>query len=753
MSQGLLPDHVRLHLQTAGIDCTTIHLAGESDVDEHANYGTQWLIITDQRLVILSATGAVRSNLALKSITKSHVESMVGSSRIEVVSLGEHLALIQFTQARAPFFVRASRWLESYARDGKAPEQQEKVEEAARCATCGLLLPEATKVCPRCLNRGHVLRRLLQAVLPYRWRIALIMAFLVLMTVVEMAPPLLTRTLVDRVLQPPGDEDQLLKLVLGLLALRTLHMGLGIAGMRLTNRVGSLLVTDLRSQIFRKLQEMSVRYYDRAQVGALMTRVGQDTEELRIFITHLTQGVLQQLMLLGFIGVTLFALSPGLGLFVLIPAPIVLFGTARFWKYVMPHIHRYWAERSALNATLNAVFSGVRVVKSFAQEPREIARFDERNLRLFEARKALDHAWMTFSPSVAYLFSLGGFLVWYFGGRQVIRGFSATGADTVTLGTLLAFIAYLAMFYAPLQTLSGVSDWLTRSLTAAQRIFEILDQPVEVEDAPDAIQLPTVRGELEWERVCFGYDRANPIIHDVSFKVNAGEMIGVVGRSGAGKTTLMNLLCRFYDVTDGCIKVDGHDVRRILTRDLRRHIGMVLQEPFLFRGTILENISYARPGATREDVLAAARAANANDFIVRMPEGYDTRLGERGAGLSGGERQRVSIARAILHNPAILILDEATSSVDTETEKLIQDALAELVRGRTTFAIAHRLSTLAGADRILVIDKGRVAEMGTPAELMEKKGIYHRLVTIQDRMARGGHKNLTLDDVMKEAAA
>jgi ATP-binding cassette subfamily B protein len=320
-------------------------------------------------------------------------------------------------------------------------------------------------------------------------------------------------------------------------------------------------------------------------------------------------------------------------------------------------------------------------------------------------------------------------MVWFLGGHQVL-------GEGLTLGTLTAFIWYLGMFYGPIQVLTHISDWLSHTFTAAERIFEVLDLKPDVGDAPDAAPMPHLEGRLEFHDVTFGYEKHNPVLKNVSLIVEPGEMIGFVGHSGAGKTTMINLICRFYDVDEGALLIDGVDLRKIRYDDLRRQMGVVLQETFLFDGTVAENIAYAKPDATLEEIMNAARAANAHDFIVNFPDGYNTPVGERGQRLSGGERQRIAIARAILHNPRILILDEATSSVDTETERQIQEALARLIKGRTTFAIAHRLSTLRNAHRLLVLEQGKQAELGTHEELMEKKGTYYKLVEMQTELGR-----------------
>jgi len=423
-------------------------------------------------------------------------------------------------------------------------------------------------------------------------------------------------------------------------------------------------------------------------------------------------------------------LSPVLAPYVLIPIPFIIVGTVFFRKHIRPRYFRYRDSVSKLGGMLNGVLSGVRLVKAFGQEEREFGRFTGRVNYLAGSRYGVDVRVGAFQAIMAYAFLLPGFMIWYVGGRKVLAG-----TDGISLGVLMAFLGYLGLFYAPVQSLAFFTNWLTQFTTGTQRVFEILDTPSEIIDKEDARPLEEVRGEIEFEHVTFGYDPYNPVIKDVSLSIEAGQNIGIVGRSGSGKTTLISLVCRFYDVQQGTVRIDGVDVRDVKRSDLRGHVGLVLQEPFLFRASISANIAYGKPDASMNEIMAAAKAANCHEFIMKMPQGYDTRLGERGAGLSGGERQRVSIARALLCDPQILILDEATSSVDTESEREIQKALAVLVRGRTTIAIAHRLTTLRNADRIYVVEGGHIAEHGTHHELMEKEGIYYELVKIQTELA------------------
>jgi ATP-binding cassette subfamily B protein len=378
---------------------------------------------------------------------------------------------------------------------------------------------------------------------------------------------------------------------------------------------------------------------------------------------------------------------------------------------------------------LSGFLSGIRLVKAFGQEKREKKRFSQAAQYLQEARRSVEMSVATFNPIMAFVFSLGGLIIWYAGGNLVLQ-------QQVTLGTLMAFFGYLGMFYTPIQALSMFSNWVTGFLTAGQRVFEVLDAPLGVPEDEHPEPLGKIAGAVEFRNVTFGYDPYNPVLKDVSFRIEPGQFIGIVGKSGSGKTTIVNLVCRFYDVQQGEVLIDGVDVREIAREELHRQVALVLQEPFLFRATVAENIAYGRPDAPAIALQDAARAANAHDFIARMPAGYDSHLGERGAGLSGGERQRVSIARALLCDPRILILDEATSSVDTESEQEIQQALGVLGRARTTIAVAHRLSTLKNSDCIYVMDEGKIVESGTHGELMALEGVYRRLVRIQTELTR-----------------
>ncbi|MGB9588384.1 MAG: ABC transporter ATP-binding protein, partial [Armatimonadota bacterium] len=586
------------------------------------------------------------------------------------------------------------------------------------------------------INTRRIIFRLGSYALPYkRLSIALVMITL-FATTIELIPPYFTKIIIDDVFSPvlQGASIQsrlrLLSLLVGAFAaIRVTSAGLAVLRGRLAVSLGAAITRDIRVQLYECLQRLSLSFYDKRQVGSVMSRVTQDSNHLSGFLVEGVQYYVVNLLLVIGIPIVLLGINWKLGVLVLIPTPVVVLATVASWKRLMKKFHHLWHTWGKLSAVLNDALSGIKVVKAFGQEEIEIMRFSTRNEHLYDAGVKAEQTVQLVFPTLGFIMSIGSLLVWWYGGRQVLFG-------DAKLGDLMAFLAYIGMFYAPVQILTRISEWMSRSLTAAERIFEVMDTVPEIADAPDSIPMPNIKGDVEFRNVDFGYDKHKPVLKDISFHVKAGEMIGLVGHSGAGKSTTINLICRFYDPTGGVILLDGVDMRKVKLADLRRQIGVVLQDPFLFNGTIAENIAYGKPDASREEIIAAAKAANAHEFIMRFPDGYDTYVRERGGRLSGGERQRIAIARAILRDPKILILDEATSSVDTETEKQLQEAIARLVKGRTTFAIAHTLSTLRNADRLLVLENGKFVEYGTHEELLAKKGVYYKLVQLQKAISK-----------------
>ena len=751
-----MPQPLLDELRREGIAPADVLLATDSDLDFPGNYAEHWLVITAQRVLSFAldpdgAHGVV--DLAVGDLEGAQVDARVGSGFLQVKTARGWVNVVRFSNAEWRKFAKAASKLRAMLDGVPLQVSAEDDADLRKCVRCGRAVPEGTSSCPRCISKRHVFGRFFRLMLPY-WPYALAaVALLVVSIGLNLVPPRLTKMLIDNVFgdqTPPSWFAWLARalrattkvgwlglLVLSLATTQLLLIVVRILNGRLSTTIGNRITYDMRLRLFRHLGSLSIRYFDQNQVGTLMTRVAQDVEELQGFIWQLTNGFLYNFLIIVGVLVVLFTMDARLALFVLIPIPFVLGSTYVFWRYVQPRYYRFWDSRSKIANVLFAALSGARVVKAFAQEAREYERVQRYAGRLRSTRMAVDVASSTFYPIVGFVFSAGGLIVWYVGGRSILEQHS------ITLGTLMAFFGYLGMFYGPLNSLMALSQWLTSFTTQANRIFEVLDTVPEVAEAPDAVDID-IRGAIRFEGVSFGYDRHTPVLKRVSLDIQPGEMIGIVGHSGSGKTTLVNLLMRFYDPTEGRITIDGVDIRRVTLGSLRRQIGLVLQDSQLFSGTIAENITYGRPKASIEEVFDAAHAARAHDFIVRMPDGYDTRLGESGAGLSGGERQRVSIARALLFNPRVLVFDEATSSVDTVTEREIQRALEALTRGRTTIAVAHRLSTLRNADRIVVFEEGRIAEVGTHEELLARKGIYHKMVNIQTQLTKDKE---SVDDV------
>ena len=712
-------------------------IAAASDIASDGGFGEQWLVMTGEELLVLSANGAdaeIATRIPLSQITGAKTESLIGIGMLEVQVDGHATEVIQFSNSQMGKFNAAAKRIDALAKNEEPPSGDVE-DEKKRCDHCGRLLDNWSNVCPKCISRRKILSRLVKYTLPYKKLVITSSLLTLIATGLDMVPPYFTKFLIDDVLQPLTKTSitnriQLLGLLVGgLVVARVISSTMAVFRGRMAAKLGAKVTFDVRTQLYESLQRLSLSYFDKRQIGAVMTRVTQDTNQLSGFLVEGAQFYVVNVLMVFGIAAILLVMNWKLGLLVILPAPLLVIATMLFWRRLMQTFHHFWHSMSKLGAILNDALSGIRVVKAFGQEDVEIGRFTTRSKDLYEASLSSEQLAATIWPMLGFIMVTGSLLVWWFGGQQVING-------EIRLGTLMSFFAYIGLFYAPLQILTQISNWMSRSLTSAERIFEVMDTVPEIKDEPDAVPMPHIEGAMEFKNVTFGYDKHKPVLTDVTFSVNAGEMIGLVGHSGAGKSTTINLICRFYDPTEGMITLDGVDMRNIKLADLRQQIGVVLQEPFLFNGTIADNIAYGKPDATREEIMAAAKAANAHEFVMKFTDGYDTYVRERGGRLSGGERQRISIARAILRNPRILILDEATSSVDTETEKQLQEAIGRLVKNRTTFAIAHRLSTLRNADRLLVLENGKFVEFGTHEELLKKKGVYYKLVQLQREVSR-----------------
>ena len=613
---------------------------------------------------------------------------------------------------------------------------EEAPDPNSLCHECDLPLPPDSDECPACDRQVHtppstwVLFRLWRFARPYRYQ--LLSGFLLTLasTAATLVAPYLTIPLMDDILIPFQNGQQIepgkVGLILGaLLAAAVLGWALNWARTYILALVSERIGADLRTATFDHLLGLSLDYFGGKRTGDLMSRIGSETDRICVFLSLHALDFATDVLMIGMTAAILFSINPWLALVTLLPLPFIgwmIHKVRDKLRTGFEKIDRVWSE---VTNVLADTIPGIRVVKAFAQEKRETQRFREVNQHNLAVNDKLNKVWSLFTPTVSLLTEIGLLVVWAFGIWLMSK-------QQITVGVLTAFVAYIGRFYGRLDSMSRIVSVTQKAAAGAKRIFDILDHVSNVPEPAQPVPINALQGRIEMKGLGFRYGN-RAVIRGLDLMVEPGEMIGLVGHSGSGKSTLVNLLCRFYDVTDGALPVDGTDIRRFGVADYRRHIGLVLQEPFLFFGTIAENIAYGKPGVSRAEIVAAARAAHAHEFILRLPQAYDSLVGERGQGLSGGERQRISIARALLIDPRILILDEATSSVDTETEKEIQKALDNLVQGRTTIAIAHRLSTLRKADRLVVMDRGEVVEVGPHDELMAKQGHYWRLYEAQSR--------------------
>ena len=738
------------------------------DLSPQLHYADGCLVLTDRRLLgrqAASDAGDAPWDGWRLDDPAAHRLRLRHSDHGGVGALSLHdehgrLAVWRFTLAQNVYALRLVTLFELQQARRLAPEGPPVgdacVDELALCPSCKAPLPQGSEDCPVCSREVQavpstwVLLRLWRFAHPYRKQLATGFALTLASTAATLVPPYLAIPLMDDILIPFQNGQQIdpmhVALYLGGLALAALlAWGLGWARTYLLALVSERIGADLRTATFEHLLHLSLDYFGGKRTGDLMARIGSETDRICVFLSLHALDFATDVLMIVMTAVILFSINPWLAVVTLLPLPFIgwMIHTVRDrLRTGFEKIDRVWSE---VTNVLADTIPGIRVVKAFAQEGRETQRFKVANQNNLQVNDRLNKTWSLFTPTVSLLTEIGLLVVWAFGIWQVSK-------HQITVGVLTAFIAYIGRFYGRLDSMSRIVSVTQKAAAGAKRIFDILDHvsnvpepatpvpfgssatPVPFGSPATPVPLVQPQGRIELAGIGFRYGN-RAVIRGLDLDIRPGEMIGLVGHSGSGKSTLVNLICRFYDVTDGAIKVDGIDIRRYSVADYRRHIGLVLQEPFLFFGTIAENIAYGRPDASRGDIVAAARAAHAHEFILRLPQGYDSLVGERGQGLSGGERQRISIARALLIDPRILILDEATSSVDTETEKEIQNALDNLVQGRTTIAIAHRLSTLRKADRLVVMDRGQIVEVGPHDELMARRGAYWRLHEAQVRQA------------------
>lgn len=566
--------------------------------------------------------------------------------------------------------------------------------------------------------------RVLTYIRPYRGLAALTFGAAATAAAIELIPPWLVKIIIDDVIG--GNRPELLPWVIGGLLLA--HVGKNVASslrIRFNNTLEQSVIYDLRDEVFAALQRLSIGYYENRSTGEIMNRVNNDVEHVeRIFIDGIESLLMSSLTLIG-ISVILFALNWKLALLSLLPIPVLVYAASYFTNKVHKFYRGVRESSAELNAYLQDAISGIRETMGFNRETHERGRFNQRSKAYCDSNLRVMTLWSMYSPSMIVVGSLGSVIILWYGTGEVLAG-------TLSVGELVAFVGYLALFYVPINQIHSVNHMLQHALAAGERVFEILDTKPDVADRPGVVRpAGRLRGEVAARHVSFQYRPDIPVLRDVNFDVKAGERIALVGPSGAGKSTLIKLLMRFYDVGEGVITLDGRDLRELPLAYVRGQIGLVQQEPFLFNGAVKENIAYGDLAAGRARLEEVAQAARAHEFIVELPEKYDTWIGERGVKLSVGQKQRIAIARVLLKDPPIIIFDEATSNIDTETEVKIREALEELTRNRTTFIIAHRLSTLRHVDRIFVLDGGRLVEEGTHEILLARRGLYRTLYEAQ----------------------
>ena len=735
---------VQAHVPSGEVVLATI----ETDLDASLAFARGLICLTDRTLYALSPAGAWSSwplsltdpqPLALK------LSDHAGVATLDLVGPEGRLACWRFTLAQNPSALRLVRQLDSLRQDekdrqridaGEALPAREAADEQPLCPNCWTPLPPDQDECPACYSENltspstWTLLRLWRFARPYKKELLIGFVLTLLGTAATLVPPYLTMPLMDKVLIPFQNGKNIpigltVMLLGGLLVSALVAWGLGWAKTYILALVSERIGADLRTATYDHLLKLSLEYFGGKRTGDLMARIGNESDRICVFLSLYALDFATDVIMILMTAAILVSIDPWLALVTLAPLPMIM------WlihivrdklRFGFEKIDRMWAE---VTSVLADTIPGIRVVKAFAQEQRESNRFRTANAHNLAINDRVNKVWSMFTPTVTLLTEIGLLILWAFGIWQVAH-------HHITVGVLTAFLAYIGRFYTRLDSMSRIVSHTQKAATGAKRIFDILDHVSSVPEPMNPVHIDNITGRIDINRVGFRYGN-RAVLRDVSLHIQPGEMIGLVGHSGSGKSTLVNLICRFYDASEGSIKIDGIDIRSIPVSEYRQHIGLVLQEPFLFFGTIAENIAYGKPNATREEIVAAARAAHAHDFILRLPHGYDSVVGERGQALSGGERQRISIARALLINPQILILDEATSSVDSTTEKEIQKALDNLVQGRTTIAIAHRLSTLRKADRLIVLDRGQIIEEGSHDDLMVLDGTYRRMVETQAR--------------------
>ncbi len=757
-----MTDRVADVLRAQGIDPTAPEMCLRLDLDLTGDYGEVWLCYHRAADALYRVIGEEVETFPLSRMTEPYLDNYATSNRLQVhlhaaddpppergdmnddafraaersyASSGTTVVLGLCTNTvKLRLLAFLGLW-ERLGRGETVADDDGIFEQFNRsCPTCGRLYRDPrNKICPHCQKRKGVLRRVLSYFAVFKWRVVVILLCLLANTGISLLTPQISGPILyDRVIDPAGDmhEARYVYIWVGVLtALALLSVGIGIIQNRINAYLSTRVTRNMKNDIFRALSRLSLSYFNANPTGRLINRVNYDAERIRSFFIDGVPYLISNVVSYVVLTILLFAKNWRLTLILYAPIlPVVL-----ILKFALPKLWRcyghQWRRSSSLNTMMNDSLSGFRVVKAFAREDDETQRFYKYSSKLYQANLKTQKTAMLIFPVIGILIASTCHAMWGFAGFEVM-------GEHMTYGDLLVYMGYTGMIFGPLNFFTNFTNMPTDTMNSAVRMFEVLDTAPEVAESENPVRMDHMEGKVVFDRVSFHYNPNRPILKDISFTIEPGDHVGLVGHTGSGKSTIANLITRMYDTVSGTIEIDGVNIKDMEMNSLRRNVAIVSQEVYIFRGTIMDNIRYASPNASRAEVVAAAKAANAHDFILKLPEGYDTMVGIGSRSLSGGERQRISIARALLLDPALLILDEATAAMDTETERLISEAIDRVSAGKTTISIAHRLSTLKNCDYLMAIDNGELAEMGSAEELMEKKGIYYRLWTLQNEQLR-----------------
>lgn len=709
------------------------------DISVKSEYCRNVLLVSEKKIDTYEIdTDHFGRSVALDEVESAQNKRMYGNALLRLkLKSGETVNIFRYTFSVNALSEAAAGFIGTVSSGGNVDEAYDCMKavyekQLSVCPKCGRTLSSPGATCIHCASKKKVVAKLGKYLIPEIKQLVFSILLAVTSTSLSLIPPMLTKSLVDDIL-PNRNAEKLTYVAIGLVALHIMTHLIGAVRGTVFRKAGDRIILNLRNDVFEKAQYLPMRFYDKTSTGAVINRISGDSNTLLGFMLRITQEVVVEFFKMIGIIVVMLIMNPRLTLLSLIPVPLVVIGARIFGKKIRPFYLRIWRRWTAVASVLTDTIPGIRVVKSFTNEEGAAKRFKKENQEWYNTDASAAAILNAFPAIVNTLISIGSVMIWVFGGRMVING-----SAELTPGLLVSFISYASMFYGPVNFFANLYDSYQSALASSERILDILDAEPE-HDFGKGNVLPGIKGKIEFKNVSFSFDRTKKTLKNINLTINPGDIVGIVGTTGSGKSTLINLFMRYYDHYDGEIYVDGVNIKDIDMQYYRGQIGFVQQEPLMFHDTIFNNIAYGIENCPVERVLQAADVANAHEFIVRQPDGYDAVLGERGVGLSGGERQRVSIARAVLKNPSILVFDEATASVDSETEHLIQEAIERLISGRTTIMIAHRLSTLSKANKIVVVDNGEIIECGSPEELLAAKGKYYRLVEIQsmsDKLTR-----------------